>query len=159
MDAAIRAVLHASRLTTRVRAKFSAAEMALTKADMSPVTVADFGAQCLISLYLRAKLPGEFRLVAEEDAATLRAAGDQMLTDVAALVNEHFPFAEIGREVGEEFAPGEILEVLERSGDKGGSDGGFWFLDPIDGTKGFVRGGQYAVGLGRVVNGEVQGVD
>ena len=28
--------------------------------------------------------------------------------------------------------------------------GGYWVLDPIDGTKGFLRGGQYAVGLAYV---------
>lgn len=39
------------------------------------------------------------------------------------------------------------------------SDGrctGHWALDPIDGTKGFLRGGQYAVCLALIVNGEVQ---
>lgn len=33
---------------------------------------------------------------------------------------------------------------------------GHWALDPIDGTKGFLRGGQYAVCLALIVNGEVQ---
>lgn len=32
---------------------------------------------------------------------------------------------------------------------------GYWALDPIDGTKGFLRGGQYAVCLGLIVDGEV----
>jgi HAL2 family 3'(2'),5'-bisphosphate nucleotidase len=31
-----------------------------------------------------------------------------------------------------------------------GPAGGYWVLDPIDGTKGFLRGGQYAVGLAYV---------
>ena len=30
-----------------------------------------------------------------------------------------------------------------------------WALDPIDGTKGFLRGGQYAVCLGLLVDGLV----
>lgn len=33
---------------------------------------------------------------------------------------------------------------------------GFWTLDPIDGTKGFLRGGQYAVCLALLVNGRVE---
>ena len=33
---------------------------------------------------------------------------------------------------------------------------GFWCLDPIDGTKGFLRGEQYAVCLALVRDGEVQ---
>lgn len=33
---------------------------------------------------------------------------------------------------------------------------GHWALDPIDGTKGFLRGGQYAVCLALIVDGVVQ---
>lgn len=33
---------------------------------------------------------------------------------------------------------------------------GFWTLDPIDGTKGFLRGGQYAVCLALIVDGKVK---
>lgn len=33
---------------------------------------------------------------------------------------------------------------------------GIWALDPIDGTKGFLRGGQYAVCLALMVDGKVQ---
>ena len=33
---------------------------------------------------------------------------------------------------------------------------GFWCLDPIDGTKGFLRGGQYAVCLALVVDSVVE---
>jgi len=42
--------------------------------------------------------------------------------------------------------------------DRGGSDYArrFWTLDPIDGTKGFLRGDQYAVALALVVDGKVQ---
>jgi 3'(2'), 5'-bisphosphate nucleotidase len=31
-----------------------------------------------------------------------------------------------------------------------------WTLDPIDGTKGFLRGGQYAIGLALIVDSKVQ---
>ena len=33
---------------------------------------------------------------------------------------------------------------------------GRWALDPVDGTKGFLRGGQYAIALALMVDGEVQ---
>ncbi len=39
---------------------------------------------------------------------------------------------------------------------RGGDKGRCWALDPIDGTKGFLRGGQYAVCLGFMVDGKVQ---
>ena len=32
----------------------------------------------------------------------------------------------------------------------------FWTLDPIDGTKGFLRGDQYAIALALIVDGEVK---
>jgi len=37
----------------------------------------------------------------------------------------------------------------------GGRKGRVWTIDPIDGTKGFLRGGQYVVALGLIVDGEV----
>jgi 3'(2'), 5'-bisphosphate nucleotidase len=41
--------------------------------------------------------------------------------------------------------------------DQGGAEPGprFWTLDPIDGTKGFLRGDQYAVALALIENGRV----
>lgn len=33
---------------------------------------------------------------------------------------------------------------------------GRWTLDPIDGTKGFLRGGQYAICLALIVDGDVK---
>lgn len=36
------------------------------------------------------------------------------------------------------------------------SNSDMWALDPIDGTKGFLRGGQYAVCLAFLIDGEVQ---
>lgn len=36
------------------------------------------------------------------------------------------------------------------------SESGFWTLDPIDGTKGFLRGEQYAVCLALIVDSRVQ---
>ena len=38
-------------------------------------------------------------------------------------------------------------------GDASGSR--YWTIDPIDGTKGFLRGDQYAVALGLIEDGEV----
>ena len=40
-------------------------------------------------------------------------------------------------------------------GGASGTEGRFWTLDPIDGTKGFLRGDQYAIALALVEDGEV----
>lgn len=49
----------------------------------------------------------------------------------------------------------EWLELIDRGNSNGGPEGRHWALDPIDGTKGFLRGGQYAVCLGLIENGQV----
>lgn len=46
------------------------------------------------------------------------------------------------------------MEAIKSCNYTGGNDGEFWVLDPIDGTKGFIRGGQYAIGLSYVVDAE-----
>jgi 3'(2'), 5'-bisphosphate nucleotidase len=45
--------------------------------------------------------------------------------------------------------------ALDRGGYRGGGTGRYWVLDPIDGTKGFLRGDQYAIALALVVDGLV----
>jgi len=46
-----------------------------------------------------------------------------------------------------------VISLLHRGKDAGGREGSFWVLDPIDGTKGFIRDAQYALGLGFVDRG------
>ncbi|KAL2259574.1 hypothetical protein VTK26DRAFT_6714 [Humicola hyalothermophila] len=52
-----------------------------------------------------------------------------------------------------------MLEAVDLGGSPGGRAAGtprVWTIDPIDGTKGFLRGGQYAVCLGLLEDGEVK---
>ena len=49
---------------------------------------------------------------------------------------------------------GEVCRWIDRGGASEYRDR-FWTLDPIDGTKGFLRGEQYAVALALVVSGQV----
>ena len=83
-------------------------------------------------------------IVAEEDARQLRDAPDPLRVSVV-------------QHVGAEIAGAEQEQVLAWI-DRGGAEpagGRFWTLDPIDGTKGFLRGEQYAVALALVENGRV----
>lgn len=50
----------------------------------------------------------------------------------------------------------EMLTAIDEGNSAGGSKGRIWALDPIDGTKGFLRGGQYAVCLALMVDGDVK---
>ena len=49
----------------------------------------------------------------------------------------------------------QILDAIDRGAGSGGTKGRFWTLDPIDGTKGFLRGDQYAVALALIEDGNV----
>jgi 3'(2'), 5'-bisphosphate nucleotidase len=49
-----------------------------------------------------------------------------------------------------------MLDAIDAGNSAGGSKGRIWALDPIDGTKGFLRGGQYAVCLALMVDGDVK---
>jgi len=46
--------------------------------------------------------------------------------------------------------------TIDKGDSQGGATGRIWTIDPIDGTKGFLRGGQYAVCLALLVDGDVK---
>lgn len=143
-DIAIKAVLQACKLCQTVQANL-VSEESMAKKDKSPVTVADFGAQAVVSQALQAAFPN-VPLVGEEDAAELRLPENGELKDrVISNVNQINP----------ELTEAQILEAIDYGTYEGGSTGRHWTLDPIDGTKGFLRLDQYAVALALIENGEV----
>jgi len=114
------------------------------KQDRSPVTVADFGSQAVICRALLDAFPDD-PVVAEEDSATLRQAADpDLLRRVVRHIQACWPDAD-ARAVCNWIDRGQQRCYVDR----------FWTLDPIDGTKGFLRGEQYAIALALIVNGEV----
>ncbi len=139
---AVNAVRRASLLVQQVQAEMVSA--ALTKDDRSPVTVADFAAQALIGCLLEESFPDD-PLIGEEDSAVLQTPGERTTLE------------RITRFVGQ-YAPDATPESVCRWIDRGSASSGvrYWTLDPIDGTKGFLRGDQYAVALALVVDGVVQ---
>jgi len=139
---AIAAVTRAAQLCAAVRAEMVGAAF-LQKEDKSPVTVADFGAQALICQLLAEVFPHD-AIIAEEDAAELRKRENAGLLDqVASYVRRTLPNA----------APRDICTWIDAGGSHPASR--FWTLDPIDGTKGFLRNDQYAIALALIEDGEV----
>ena len=143
-QAAVDAVLRAGRLCQAVQARLVAGTT-LTKGDRSPVTVADFGAQAIVSHLLAETFPDD-PLVGEEDADALREASNaslkqKVIDGVATILPS--------------LSEDEILNAIDRGTYAGGGQGRHWTLDPIDGTKGFLRLDQYAVALGLIEDGEV----
>jgi 3'(2'), 5'-bisphosphate nucleotidase len=140
---AIEAVTRAARLCAAVRAEMIDTAF-LQKDDNSPVTVADFGAQALVCQYLAEAFPHD-RIVGEEHAAELRKREQAGLLDqVAHYVRQTLPNA-TRRDIC------DWIDIGNRQ-----PAGRFWTLDPIDGTKGFLRNDQYAVALALIEDGEVK---
>ncbi|CAL9079550.1 unnamed protein product [Musa textilis] len=125
-----------------------------SKEDKSPVTVADYGSQAIVSLVLKMELPSEkFSLVAEEDSADLQKDESQeTLRRITDLVNDTFSSdGTYSISVSEE----DVLVAIDSGKSEGGPHGRHWVLDPIDGTKGFLRGDQYAIALALLDEGRV----
>lgn len=154
LEVAQLAVQRATILTKRVfheRAKGT-----VSKDDKSPVTIGDFGAQALIISALKANFPDD-EIVAEEEAETLRkdAKLKQIVWDVVRTTKLDDAAAE--EALGGPIADAEAaLDIIDKGNSKGGARGRIWAIDPIDGTKGFLRGGQYAVCLALMVDGDVK---
>jgi 3'(2'), 5'-bisphosphate nucleotidase len=136
---ALRAVRAAAGLCRRVRQ--DAQWPSLSKADASPVTEADFASQALIAGGLAETFPGD-PLVAEEDSRMLES-DPGMMRQVVARVRQACPDAGTRR----------VMTWLGHGDGRVGER--FWTLDPIDGTKGFVRGDQYVVALALLEAGRV----
>ena len=117
---------------------------ALVKNDKSPVTVADFASQAIIGYRLHETFPDAI-LVGEEDSTTLKEPDEEdKLLQVTSYIESLIP----------EARSSDVCNWI----DIGGGDvcEEYWTVDPIDGTKGFLRGDQYVVALAFVKNGKVE---
>lgn len=141
---AVESVLKACKLCQSIQSTHLSRGV-ITKSDRSPVTIADFGAQALISDRLKASFP-DVLLVAEEDSRLLCQKENADLKEaVTAHVKRFSPH----------LSQRQILEAINLGSGEIGPKERFWTLDPIDGTKGFLRGDQYAVALALIDGGQV----
>ena len=137
----LQAVTVASSLCEKVRMDLAGRESIL-KSDRSPVTVADYGSQAIICKLIKERFPYDI-IVAEEDSTELRKPHHSKILDrVTSYVNQFIPGS--SKEVSSwiDFSSHLITDH-------------FWALDPIDGTKGFLRGDQYAIALALIEKGRV----
>ncbi|MFO8035873.1 MAG: 3'(2'),5'-bisphosphate nucleotidase [Anaerolineales bacterium] len=141
VDFALNAVQTAALLVQEIQDEM--VTPALTKADRSPVTVADFAAQAVVGYLLAQRFP-EASLVGEEEVGMLRSPENQdTLETITHYVSRVVPGAS-----GE-----NVRSWIDRGSGK--VQDRYWTLDPIDGTKGFLRGDQYAIALAFVQEGRV----
>jgi len=140
--AGVEAVTLASAVCREVQASLDELK-AITKDDKSPVTVADFAAQAIVAKVLSDQLGSDVILVGEEDSKWLRQ--DDHATHRQATL------AAV-QTVWEDATEKDMLDAI----DIGAGDthhAGYWTLDPVDGTKGFLRNQQYAIALAYVERG------
>lgn len=116
----------------------------LEKKDRSPVTVADFASQAVICKELRRAFP-DAPIIGEEDATELRQPEKTPFLDVIC--------SEI-QAAGVDGSPDDVCSWIDHANASQFSSR-YWTLDPIDGTKGFLRKEQYAISLALIVDGKV----
>ncbi len=142
----IHAVKTAMRMTKLVQKDLSSDD-AIIKADKSPVTVADFLSQAIICHYLDGTFPG-IPIVAEEDSTALKEGKNKtVLEKIHYYINQD-------DEVKGFLSKDNLFQKIDLGGKL--PDGTFWTLDPIDGTKGFLRGEQFAIALALISDGQVK---
>jgi len=116
----------------------------LTKTDRSPVTIADFAVQASICKILSSRFPC-LPIVGEEDSLAIRKPENREL------------FAKIAhylKKSGLAMDEKDICACIDLGGAE--PDEAYWTLDPIDGTKGFLRGEQFAIALALIRQGQVR---
>jgi 3'(2'), 5'-bisphosphate nucleotidase len=141
-DIARQAARRAARLCLAVQQEMLGSPDRMDKAGREPVTVADFGAQAVICAMLQEMLPDD-RVIAEESAADFVALAGSGQRE---LVTRH-----VSEALGRDVTPDEVSNWLDHG--RGAASSRAWMIDPIDGTKGFLRGDQFAVAIGYAVDG------
>lgn len=138
---ALQAVRTAARFVRHIQQHMVVGSM--WKSDASPVTVADFASQAVVAAMLDQTFPDD-PLVAEEGSQALRQTkGEELLQSVVEYVALVRPDADKTK----------VCDWIDRG--MGATSERFWVLDPIDGTKGFLRGDQYAVAVALILSGQV----
>ncbi|XAM00990.1 3'(2'),5'-bisphosphate nucleotidase [Phycisphaeraceae bacterium D3-23] len=147
---AVRAVRRACWVTQKVQSALVSADT-LEKKDKSPVTVADFASQAVVCKHLAEHFPLD-PVVGEEGADDLRGSEQEELREAVRVV--------AGQAIGEDASEAAVLSWIDRGAfDPAQAEEKarkrYWTLDPIDGTKGFLRKEHYAVALALIEDGEV----
>lgn len=165
---ALSAVHNASVLTKSVLRSLKNNVSAESKADDTPVTIADFAAQALLISAIHAVYPDD-QFLGEESADALRsdaALADRVWDLVLRAKALHASRSRNGDAQKENAEAGaqtlvfpaskeEMFELIDRGG-KGEQTarGRVWVMDPVDGTATFMKGQQYAVCLCLLVDGK-----
>lgn len=147
MKTAQQSVMEAMRICRTIQKELTQ-NVAITKSDKSPVTIADFTAQAIICKMLSISFPN-IPIVGEEHSDALRKPEHHEILEKTLSYIEKDP--SISRLLNKD----NLFECIDLGGCEPNSKL-FWTLDPVDGTKGFLRNEQFAVALALIADGEVK---
>lgn len=139
----IETVVKACRVARRVQRDLEQVRE-ITKDDRSPVTVADFAVQAVVAIELQRNFDKPL-IVGEEHAGALRSDDREPIRKAV---------CDAVRTELKDVSDDDVLDAIDAC-DHDGSAAEYWTLDPVDGTKGFLRGQQYAIALAWIERGEV----
>ncbi|KAK4183743.1 hypothetical protein QBC35DRAFT_86014 [Podospora australis] len=117
----------------------------IIKEDFSPVTIADFAIQALLAGSFCQTTPG-FSLIGEESADELRQ-NPVLLDRVYRLLVDSSPPIWCPKDKEELCRAIDECTSLTGPIDSGSETAAVWVFDPIDGTKTYMRGEQYAINI------------
>lgn len=143
LDVGLRAVRAAAQVCRSVQRSITPETLA--KQDKSPVTIADFASQAIVCRALAESFPQD-AVIAEEEASALLAPENETFVERMLAELRAAGVAAVREEVAAWIDHGRHTPHPRR----------FWTLDPIDGTKGFLRGEQYAISLALIVEGRIE---
>ncbi|MEW5908893.1 MAG: 3'(2'),5'-bisphosphate nucleotidase [Thermodesulfobacteriota bacterium] len=143
IDAGVDAVAEASILCRKIQRSLNRFP-SLKKEDLSPVTVADFASQALIISRIRKRFPTDV-ILGEENSILLRT-NTEYSKEILFFLHDHM----------KKISVNDLWEIVDQGKSDLASTDRFWVIDPVDGTKGFLRGDQFAVALSLIEAGEVR---
>lgn len=144
LDLARAAARSAARLCVAVQQEMLGSPERMEKAGREPVTIADYGAQALILKEIRAHFPSDGAF-AEERAADFASVASDSQRDA---VLRH-----VGQVAGAAVTAQDVQTWLDFG--RGQRSQRVWAVDPIDGTKGFLRNEQFAIAIALLVDGQL----
>lgn len=160
LEIATLAVKRASVLTKDLSDSITQTQQSGTqiKNDKSPVTVGDYAAQAIINKAIKLNFPND-NIVGEESSASLQDGSEEsgnLSKRILEIIDQTQKKTEkYDDKIGQLNYIKDVFESIDLGQYEGGAKGRFWALDPIDGTKGFLRGDQFAVCLALIEDGKV----
>jgi 3'(2'), 5'-bisphosphate nucleotidase len=111
------------------------------KGGHEPVTIADYGAQAILSRAISQYFPDDAILAEEQGGQFMELVSDEQRQEVIRL---------IGEILGAPVTQVEVVKWLDYGQNREASR--TWVIDPIDGTKGYISMRNYAIAVGMMVD-------